>query len=145
MKKIDIKQDIQTKAIEYGVNVICCYEDGQPHPPLKESDAYKAISEFFQNARYSVKKHNGDKPKLLIKHDGYSTLKIVKNENTNHFAKFGVIFTDDSLEAKIVMNIPVLNKEFRITAMRKNNSNQYFCVQLSYNNDLVYTKPIKRA
>ncbi len=138
MKKIDIKQDIQTKAIAHGVDVICRHNDGEPIPQLTDSEAYITISEFFQNATYSIK-NGSSKNKLKIAHPKYFPLKMTENE-TCQFNKSTIIFTNDSLEARMVFDFPVLNKEFIIKAIRKGNSDKYICATISYNNEIMYSK-----
>lgn len=143
MKKLDLNNEITTKAIEYGTNVICCMEDGQPHPPLRESDVYKTIIEFFQNSTYLVK-NGSSKKKLEIQHPKYFPIKIAEDVEKCSFHTYPTISTDDSLEVRIVKNFPVLskalNKEFKIIAVRKGNSNKYKCTLINYNNEVIYSK-----
>lgn len=138
MKKIGICEDVTEKVRDDSLKIAGCVEEGQKHTPIREGDAYKTLLEYFKNAEYSIKNGSGEK-KLLIKHKKYSTLKLVHDKLNCCFNTFSIIYNNDSLEAKIIMEIPLVNKEFTIIATRKNDD-KYVCSQLSYNNEIVLSK-----
>jgi len=142
MNKTNIIDHITKKAINDGVDIICAADEGKPHPPITQCDSYKALIEYFVNAKYCIKNGCGT-PKLIIKHDKYATLKIKADEG-QQFNKFATIFTDDSLEAKIHLDVPILNKEINVTAIIDLDSkNRYSCALLSYNGHRVYPEDTK--
>jgi|GEM_PF-6422926 hypothetical protein len=137
MKKLDIKEHIQTKAIADSIKGLCMIFDEETPPSIKELASYKTLVEYFQNAHYSIKV-TSHKSEFNIKHKKYSTVKFIKDKN-NSFSRFEIKYNGDSLEAKILLDVPVLNKEIKVIATRTKQNN-YICTSLSYNNNIIYTR-----
>jgi hypothetical protein len=135
MKKIDVIQHITTKAITDGVDIICAADEGRPHLPITQCDSFKALIGYLQESVYSIK-NCSENPQLIVKNNGYSKLKI-KIDERQQLNKFAVISMNDSLEAKLYLDIPILNKEIHLFATR-DSKNRYSCTLLSYDGKRVY-------
>ena len=138
MKKVNFKEHIQTQVIAEGLKRLCDIFDGETTPPIKEWESYQTLVEYFQNAQYSIK-ITPKKSEFNIKHRKYSTIKFIKDKN-NTFSKFEIKYNKDNLEAKISLDIQILNKEIKIMA-HKTDHNNYVCTSLSYNNNIIYSRP----
>lgn len=140
MKKIDAK-NITTQIIADSLMIFECEDEGKPHPTIRECDSYKQLVAYFQSAHYSIQTC-GDKSHLIIKHNKYSRQKFTHNNNTVKFNTTSVNYNNDTLEAKIILDkdMPILDKEIKILAARKNNENNYDCVLIIFNGEMVYNK-----
>jgi hypothetical protein len=139
-RKKDIIAVATSEAIEDGIVYLLRYVfNDKKIPPREEIKVYQTLTEYFQHSKYTLK-DTSQGSEIIITHNNYDSLKIFENKNNFGFKKFSVDKNEDSLEARIILDVPLLTKEFVILAEKNKNGNAYTCIEVSYNNRIIYNR-----
>ena len=141
-KKKNIIEEVKTGAIADGVTFIAYLFGNKTLPEISECASYKTIMDYLQNSKYTLKE-TANGINMNIAHKDYITLKIASNQNNYGFKKISLEKKDDNLEAIIVLDNLVLNREFHISIDKKDAKDKYGCSAIIYGNRLIYHRPAK--
>jgi len=140
--KKDIMSDITQTAVEDGLILLGYLFNGKTIPPLIECQTYKNLKDYFQRSKYRLDKTSKG-IELSIRNRKYLPLKINEEDGNYWLKKFSIEQKYDGLEAKILLDIPVISREFTIIIANNKNHGLHECIKICYNNKTIYERDTK--